>query len=35
VDELVTALRDLKFTVEERPAPAGRARQLDVVVAEL
>jgi cytoplasmic iron level regulating protein YaaA (DUF328/UPF0246 family) len=35
VDELVTALRDLKYTVEERPAPAGRPRQLDVVVAEL
>jgi cytoplasmic iron level regulating protein YaaA (DUF328/UPF0246 family) len=35
VDELVTALRDLKFTVDERPAPAGRARQLDVVVTEL
>jgi cytoplasmic iron level regulating protein YaaA (DUF328/UPF0246 family) len=35
VDELVAALRDLKFTVEERSAPAGRARQLDVVVAEL
>jgi cytoplasmic iron level regulating protein YaaA (DUF328/UPF0246 family) len=35
VDELVTALRDLKFTVEERPAPAGRPRQLDVVVARL
>ncbi|GAA4937348.1 peroxide stress protein YaaA [Actinoplanes utahensis] len=35
VDELVTALRDLKFTVEERPVPAGRPRQLDVVVTEL
>jgi cytoplasmic iron level regulating protein YaaA (DUF328/UPF0246 family) len=35
VDELLTALRDLKYTVEERPAPAGRPRQLDVVVAEL
>jgi uncharacterized protein len=35
VDELVGALRDLKFTVEERPAVAGRPRQLDVVVAEL
>jgi cytoplasmic iron level regulating protein YaaA (DUF328/UPF0246 family) len=35
VDDLVTALRDLKYTVEERPAPAGRPRQLDVVVAEL
>ena len=28
-----TALRDLKHTVEERPAPAGRPRQLDIVVA--
>jgi cytoplasmic iron level regulating protein YaaA (DUF328/UPF0246 family) len=35
VDELVTALRDLKFTVEEQPAPAGRARRLDVIVSEL
>jgi cytoplasmic iron level regulating protein YaaA (DUF328/UPF0246 family) len=35
VDELVVALRDLKHTVEERPAPAGRPRQLDLVVAEL
>ncbi|GAA2705426.1 peroxide stress protein YaaA [Actinoplanes palleronii] len=35
VDELVSALRDLKFTVEERPVAAGRPRQLDVVVAEL
>ena len=35
VDELVAALRDLKFTVVEQPAPAGRPRQLDVVVAEL
>jgi hypothetical protein len=35
VDEVVTALRDLKYTVEERPAPAGRPRQLDVVVPEL
>jgi len=35
VDELITALRDLKFTVLERAAPAGRPRQLDVVVAEL
>ena len=34
-DEIVTALRDLMFTVEERPAVAGRPRQLDVVVAEL
>ncbi|GLY06380.1 peroxide stress protein YaaA [Actinoplanes sp. NBRC 101535] len=35
VDELVTALRDLKFTVEERPGPATRPRQLDVVVTDL
>ena len=35
VDELIAALRDLKFTIEERPAPAGRPRQLDVIVAEL
>ncbi|MEU4695422.1 peroxide stress protein YaaA [Actinoplanes sp. NPDC023714] len=34
-DELVTAMRDLKFTVEERPAPEGRPRQLDVVVTEI
>jgi cytoplasmic iron level regulating protein YaaA (DUF328/UPF0246 family) len=35
IDEVVAALRDLKHTVEEQPAPAGRPRQLDVVVAEL
>jgi cytoplasmic iron level regulating protein YaaA (DUF328/UPF0246 family) len=35
VGELLTALRDLKYTVEERPAAAGRPRQLDVVVPEL
>ncbi|MBL7261773.1 peroxide stress protein YaaA [Paractinoplanes lichenicola] len=35
VDEIVTALRDLKYTVEEQPAPAGRPRQLDIVVADL
>jgi cytoplasmic iron level regulating protein YaaA (DUF328/UPF0246 family) len=35
VDELVTALRDLKYTVEERPGAAGRPRQFDVVVADL
>jgi hypothetical protein len=34
VDALVTAMRDLKFTVEEAPA-AGGARQLDLVVADL
>lgn len=32
---LVEALRDLKYTVEEQPAVAGRPRQLDIVVAEL
>lgn len=35
VDEMVTALRDLKLTVEDQPAVPGRPRQLDVVVAEL
>jgi cytoplasmic iron level regulating protein YaaA (DUF328/UPF0246 family) len=35
VDGLAGVLRDLKFTVEERPAVTGRPRQLDVVVAEL
>jgi len=35
VDEVVTALRDLKYTVEEQPAPAGGPRRLDVVVPEL
>ncbi|SDS29531.1 YaaA family protein [Actinoplanes derwentensis] len=35
VDDLITALRDLKFTVEEQNAPAGGPRRLDVVVTEL
>jgi cytoplasmic iron level regulating protein YaaA (DUF328/UPF0246 family) len=35
VAELVEALRDLKYTVEERPAAAGRPRQLDLIVADL
>jgi uncharacterized protein len=35
VDEMVTALRDLKFTVEEQPGPAGGPRRLDVIVTEL
>ena len=35
VDDLVTALRDLDYTVEERPARAGRPRQLDVVVTQI
>ena len=34
-DGLVGALRDLKYTVEEQPTPAGRPRQVDVVVTEL
>jgi cytoplasmic iron level regulating protein YaaA (DUF328/UPF0246 family) len=35
VQELVGALRDLKYTVEERPVDAGRPRQLDVIVREV
>lgn len=35
VDELLAALRDLEYTVEERPAVAGRSRQADVIVREL
>ncbi|MGK5681717.1 YaaA family protein [Actinoplanes sp. URMC 104] len=35
IDEVVTALRDLKYTVEEQPVPPGRPRRLDVVVADL
>lgn len=35
VDEVVTALRDLKLTVEEQAALPGRPRQLDIVVTEL
>jgi uncharacterized protein len=35
VDEVVSALRDLKLTVEEQPAVAGRPRQIDIVVTEL
>jgi cytoplasmic iron level regulating protein YaaA (DUF328/UPF0246 family) len=35
VDEIVTALRETKLTVEEQPVAAGRPRQLDVVVPEL
>ena len=34
-DEIITALRDLKYTVEEQPVAPSRPRQLDVVVAEL
>ncbi|MGW4464064.1 peroxide stress protein YaaA [Micromonospora sp. NPDC004704] len=33
--KLVEALRDLKYTVEQQPAAAGRPRQLDIVVSEL
>jgi uncharacterized protein len=35
IDDVVAALRDLKYTVEEQPTSAGRPRQLDVVVTEL
>ena len=35
VDELLAALRDLKYTAEERPVAAGRSRQVDVIVREL
>ncbi|SCL48505.1 hypothetical protein GA0070606_1319 [Micromonospora citrea] len=34
-DGLVAALRDLKYTVLEQPGPAGRPRQVDLVVTEL
>jgi cytoplasmic iron level regulating protein YaaA (DUF328/UPF0246 family) len=33
--ELVTALRDLKYTVEDRAAAASAPRELDLVVADL
>ncbi|MGC4789838.1 peroxide stress protein YaaA [Micromonospora sp. DT178] len=35
VGGLLTALRDLKYPVLEQPTPAGRPRQVDVVVTEL
>jgi cytoplasmic iron level regulating protein YaaA (DUF328/UPF0246 family) len=35
VDEMITALRDLKLAVEEQPPVPGRPQQLDVVVSEL
>ena len=35
VDDMVTALRDLKHTVEEQPGPPGRPRLLDVVVSDV
>ncbi|MFI6266706.1 peroxide stress protein YaaA [Micromonospora sp. NPDC051006] len=34
-EQLLDALRELKYTVVEQPAPAGRPRQVDVVVTEL
>ncbi|GAA0509838.1 UPF0246 protein [Paractinoplanes deccanensis] len=34
-DEMIAALRDLKYTVEEQPSAPGKPRQLDIVVAEL
>jgi hypothetical protein len=35
VDEMVTALRDLKHAIEEQPAPPGRPRRLDLIVRDL
>jgi len=35
IDEVVAALRDLKYRVEEQPAGPGKPRGLDVIVAEL
>ncbi|MFI5892293.1 YaaA family protein [Actinoplanes sp. NPDC051513] len=35
VDEVVTALKDLGHQVEEVPMPAGKPRQLDVIVRDL
>ncbi|TDC40232.1 peroxide stress protein YaaA [Micromonospora sp. 15K316] len=34
-DDLVGALRDLKYTVVEQPTPAGRPRAVDLVVTQL
>ncbi|WP_433392399.1 peroxide stress protein YaaA [Micromonospora sp. KLBMP9576] len=34
-DELLSALRDLKYPVLEQPTPPGRPRQVDVVVTQL
>ncbi|SIQ95778.1 peroxide stress protein YaaA [Micromonospora avicenniae] len=34
-DELIGALRELKYTVVEQPVPAGRPRQVDLVVTQL
>jgi hypothetical protein len=33
--QLVTALRDLKYVVEERSSSGDAPRQLDIVVSEL
>jgi hypothetical protein len=35
IDEVVAALRDLKYQVEEQPAGPGKPRRLDVIVPEL
>lgn len=35
IDEVVAALRDLKYQIEEQPAGAGQPRRLDVIVPEL
>jgi uncharacterized protein len=35
VDDMVTALRDLKHTIEEQPTPSGRPRRLDLIVRDL
>jgi hypothetical protein len=35
IDEVVAALRDLKYRIEEQPAGAGTSRRLDVIVPEL
>jgi len=35
IDDVVAALRDLKYQIEEQPAGPGKPRQLDVIVPEL
>ncbi|MFC7534359.1 YaaA family protein [Actinoplanes sp. GCM10030250] len=35
IDELITALRDLKYTVEESAAPPAKPRALDIIVTDL
>ncbi|WP_433359615.1 YaaA family protein [Actinoplanes sp. CA-142083] len=35
LDEVVTALKDLGYQIEETPMPAGKPRQLDVIVRDL